>query len=135
MFGTSERHLIFHQININFSSWWLLYRLLVACWETLLGSCGFIEVKTLPKGCNLTPFSNFQHLCTIYHISLKKKEYFSELYQMSTLSCQFTNHRVLNCFHIFPMLTKLIDFVCFDSSSLCYQRSTNLGRKAFPCLI
>ena len=34
---------------------------------------GFIEVKTLPGTCNLTPFSNFQHLCTIYHISLRKK--------------------------------------------------------------
>ena len=34
---------------------------------------GFIEVKTLPGTCNLTPFSNFQHLAfTINQINPKK---------------------------------------------------------------
>lgn len=46
---------------------------------------GFIEVKTLPGTCNLTPFSNFQHLCTIYHISLRKKWFFT--FSPNTLSC------------------------------------------------
>ena len=102
-------------ININFSSW--LFHRVVACWETLLlGSCGFIEVKTLLKGYNLTPFSNFQHLCNIYHINLKKKYIFLNHTIPNVYSVSTIHHQDFNI-AICPILSWLILYIS-DSTSL-----------------